>query len=157
MSSLLAIAPEVAEALTAGAPVVALETTIVAHGFPGGVGTAVGLDCEARVREASAVPATVGVLDGHVRLGLTRAELERFDAGAAKAGARDLAVCAVKGLVGATTVGGTLAACRAAGVRFVATGGLGGVHRTFPSTPDVSGDLAELARTEALLVSAGVK
>lgn len=157
MTDVLRVAPEVAEALAAGAPVVALETTIVAHGFPGGVGTAVGLDCEARVREAGAVPATVGVLDGHVRLGLTRAELERFDAGAAKAGARDLAVCAVKGLVGATTVGGTLAACRAAGVRFVATGGLGGVHRTFPSTPDVSGDLAELARTEALLVSAGVK
>lgn len=157
MSDLLRLAPEVAAALGAGAPVVALETTIVAHGFPAGTGVAVGLDCEARVRAAGAVPATVGVLDGRVRLGLTEAELERFDAAAAKAGARDLAVCAVKRVVGATTVGGTLAACRAAGVRFLATGGLGGVHRTFPATPDISGDLAELARTEALLVSAGVK
>jgi pseudouridine-5'-phosphate glycosidase len=157
VTGLLEIAPEVAAALEAGEPVVALETTIVAHGFPAGAGTAVALECEARVRSAGAVPATVGVLDGRVRLGLDEHELERFDAGAAKASARDLAVCAVKGLVGATTVGGTLAVCRAAGVRFFATGGLGGVHRTFPATPDVSGDLAELARTEALVVSAGVK
>ena len=157
MSNLLQVAPDVAAALDAGAPVVALETTIVAHGFPPGVGASVGLECEERVRAAGAVPATVGVLGGRVRLGLTEAELEQFDASAAKASARDLAVCAVKGLVGATTVGGTLAACRAAGVRFVATGGLGGVHRTFPAIPDVSGDLAELARTEALVVSAGVK
>lgn len=157
MSELLEIAPEVAAALDASAPVVALETTIVAHGFPPGIGAGVGLECETRVRAAGAVPATVGVLDGRVRLGLAAAELERFDAAAAKASARDLAVCAVKGLVGATTVGGTLAVCRAAGVRFVATGGLGGVHRTFPAIPDVSADLAELARTEALVVSAGVK
>jgi pseudouridine-5'-phosphate glycosidase len=157
VTELLAIAPEVAEALETGDPVVALETTIVAHGFPPGTGTEVGLECEARVRAAGGVPATVGVLDGQVRLGLTPAELERFGPEAAKATARDLAVCAVKGLVGATTVGGTLAVCRRAGVRFMATGGLGGVHRTFPSTPDVSGDLTELARTETLLVSAGVK
>jgi pseudouridine-5'-phosphate glycosidase len=157
VSELLRVGPEVAAALEAGTPVVALETTIVAHGFPPGVGVGVGLECEERVRVAGAVPATVGVLDGRVRVGLGEAELERFDAGATKASARDLAVCAVSGLVGATTVGGTLAACRAAGVRFMATGGLGGVHRTFPSTPDVSGDLAELARTEALVVSAGVK
>jgi pseudouridine-5'-phosphate glycosidase len=157
VSELLDVAPEVAAALDAGTPVVALETTIVAHGFPASVGVEVGLECEARVREAGAVPATVGVIDGRVRLGLTPTELERFDSDATKASARDLAVCAIKGLVGATTVGGTLAVCRAAEVRFMATGGLGGVHRTFPSAPDVSGDLAELARTEALLVSAGVK
>jgi pseudouridine-5'-phosphate glycosidase len=153
----LRIAPEVAAALGADRPVVALETTIVAHGFPPGVGVAVGRECEAAVRAAGAVPATVGVFDGSVCVGLAPAELEHFDSSARKAGARDLALCAVKGWVGATTVGGTLAACRSAGVRFLATGGIGGVHRGFPTPPDVSADLEELARTTALVVSAGVK
>jgi pseudouridylate synthase len=137
--------------------VVALETTLVAHGFPAGEGVAVALESERRVREAGAVPATIGVLDGQIRVGLSASELERFDAGARKAGARDLAACAVQGAVGATTVGGTLAVCRAAGIRFIGTGGLGGVHRGFPHPPDVSADLAELARTPALVVSAGAK
>jgi pseudouridylate synthase len=137
--------------------VVALETTLVAHGFPAGEGVAVGLESERRVREAGAVPATIGVLDGEIRVGLAEAELERFDAAARKVGARDLAVCAVQGAVGATTVGGTLAVCRAAGIRSMGTGGLGGVHRGFPHPPDVSADLAELARTQVLVVSAGVK
>ena len=137
--------------------VVALETTLVAHGFPAGEGVAVGLESERRVREAGAVPATIGVLDGQVRVGLTAEELERFDADARKVGGRDLAACAVQGQVGATTVGGTLAVCRAAGIRFMGTGGLGGVHRGFPHPPDVSADLAELARTQVLVVSAGAK
>jgi pseudouridylate synthase len=137
--------------------VVALETTLVAHGFPAGEGVAVGLAAEQAVRGAGAVPATIGVLDGKVRVGLTTAELERFDASARKTGPRDLAAVAVQGNVGATTVGGTLAVCRAAGIRFVGTGGLGGVHRGFPHPPDVSADLGELARTPALVVSAGVK
>jgi pseudouridine-5'-phosphate glycosidase len=137
--------------------VVALETTLVAHGFPAGEGVAVGLESERRVREAGAVPATIGVLDGQVRVGLTAGELERFDADARKVGARDLAACVVQGHVGATTVGGTLAVCRAAGIQFMGTGGLGGVHRGFPHPPDVSADLAELARTQALVVSAGAK
>ncbi len=153
----LDVSQEIADALGAGAAVVALETTIVAHGFPAGVGADVARDCEARIRAVGAVPATVGVLDGRVRLGLGAADLDRFDSTATKAGARDLAVCAVKGLVGATTVGGTLAVCRAAGVRFLATGGIGGIHRGFPAPLDASGDLAELARTEAFVVSAGVK
>ena len=118
---------------------------------------AVALESERRVREAGAVPATIGVLDGQIRVGLTAEELERFDAGARKVGGRDLAACAVQGAVGATTVGGTLAVCRAAGIRFMGTGGLGGVHRGFPHPPDVSSDLAELARTPALVVSAGIK
>jgi pseudouridylate synthase len=137
--------------------VVALETTLVAHGFPPGEGVAVGLDAEQAVRKAGAVPATIGVLDGQVRVGLTPTELERFDASARKAGPRDLAALAVQGDVGATTVGGTLAVCRAAGIRFMGTGGLGGVHRGFPHSPDVSADLGELARTPALVVSAGIK
>jgi pseudouridine-5'-phosphate glycosidase len=137
--------------------VVALETTLVAHGFPAGEGVAVGLAAEAAVREAGAVPATIGVLDGEVRVGLAPNELERFDGSARKAGPRDLAACAVQRTVGATTVGGTLAVCRAAGIRFMGTGGLGGVHRGFPHPPDVSADLGEVARTPALVVSAGVK
>src|SRR6266508_978396 len=136
---------------------VALETTLVAHGFPPGEGVEVGRRAEARVREAGAVPATVGVLDGRIRVGLSSDELERFDASARKAGPRDLAVCAAQGLVGATTVGGTLAVCRAAGITFMGTGGLGGVHRGFPHPPDVSADLGELARTQALVVSSGIK
>jgi pseudouridylate synthase len=137
--------------------VVALETTLVAHGFPRGEGVAVGLEAERRVRAAGAVPATIGVLDGEIRVGLSEDDLRRFDVSARKVGPRDLAACAVQRAVGATTVGGTLAVCRAAGLRFMGTGGLGGVHRGFPAPPDVSADLGELARTPTLVVSAGVK
>jgi pseudouridine-5'-phosphate glycosidase len=148
---------EVRDALAAGGAVVALETTLVAHGFPPGEGIAVGLESERQVRAAGAVPATVGVLDGEVRVGLTEEELTRFGPEARKAGPRDLAPAAVQRAVGATTVGGTLAVARAAGIRILATGGIGGVHRGFPHPPDVSADLAQLARTPALVVSAGVK
>jgi len=151
------LADEVREALAAGGAVVALETTLVAHGFPPGEGVEVGLESERQVRSAGAVPATVGVLDGEVRVCLTAQELDRFGPEARKAGPRDLAVSAVQGAVGATTVGGTLAAARAVGIRVLATGGIGGVHRGFPDPPDVSADLAQLARTPALVVSAGVK
>jgi len=151
------IADEVRETLAANGAVVALETTLVAHGFPPGEGVAVGLESEAQIRAAGAVPATVGVLDGEVRVGLTEEELGRFDAAARKAGPRDLAAAAVQRAVAATTVGGTLAIARTIGLRFMATGGIGGVHRGFPHPPDVSADLGELARTPALVVSAGVK
>jgi pseudouridine-5'-phosphate glycosidase len=151
------IADEVREALTAAGAVVALETTLVAHGFPAGRGVEVGLESERRVRAAGAVPATVGVLDGEVRVGLTAEELARFGPEARKVGPRDLAAAAVRGAVGATTVGGTLAVARAVGIRVLATGGIGGVHRGFPHPPDVSADLAQLARTPAVVVSAGVK
>jgi pseudouridine-5'-phosphate glycosidase len=137
--------------------VVALETTLVAHGFPPGEGVDVGLESERQVRAAGAVPATVGVLDGEIVVGLSGSELARFDASARKVGPRDLAAAVAQGAVGATTVGGTLAVMRAAGIRWMATGGLGGVHRGFPAPPDVSADLAQLARTQALVVSAGVK
>lgn len=157
MSGLVRLADEVAAALAEGRAVVALETTLVAHGFPAGEGVAVGLACERRVREVGAVPATVGVLDGAVRVGLAERELERFGESSRKAGPRDLAACAVRGETGATTVGGTLAGCRAAGIRFLATGGLGGVHRGWPDDVDVSADLVALARTPALVVSSGVK
>jgi pseudouridine-5'-phosphate glycosidase len=135
------VAPEIEDALRRRAPVVALETTLVAHGFPEGEGLAVGLESARAVREAGALPATVGVLDGALRVGLSDSELERFTADARKVGPRDLAAAVVQGAVGATTVGGTLAACRAAGIGFLGTGGIGG----------------ELARTEALVVSSGIK
>jgi pseudouridine-5'-phosphate glycosidase len=142
------------EVREAGA-VVALETTIVAHGFPAGEGTSVGLECEQRVREAGAVPATIGVLDGEIRVGLTPDELERFDGSARKAGPRELGVCVARGEVGATTVGGTLAVCRAAGIRFMGTGGIGGVHRG--NRMDISADVLELSRSQVAVVSSGVK
>jgi pseudouridine-5'-phosphate glycosidase len=145
------------EVREAGNAVVALETTLVAHGFPAGEGVAVGLESERRVRAAGAVPATIGVLDGEIVVGLTEAELERFGADARKVGPRDLAAATVQRAVGATTVGGTLAVCRHVGIRFMGTGGIGGVHRGFPSPPDVSADLGELVRCQALVVAAGAK
>lgn len=154
---MIRIAEEVAAALAGGRGVVALETTLVAHGFPPGEGVEVGLAAESAVRAGGSTPATVGVLDGEIVLGLNEAELARFDASARKAGPRDLAVAVVQSALAATTVGGTLAACRAAGIRFMATGGLGGVHRGWPQPPDVSADLDALAGTKALVVSSGVK
>jgi pseudouridine-5'-phosphate glycosidase len=136
-------------------PVVALETTIVAHGFPPGEGLAVGLECERRVRDAGAVPATIGVLDGEIRVGLSESELERFDSSARKVGPRDLAACVASGEVGATTVGGTLAVCRSVGIRFMGTGGIGGVHRG--ARFDISADLLELSKSPVVVVSSGVK
>ncbi|HET8605622.1 MAG TPA: pseudouridine-5'-phosphate glycosidase [Gaiellaceae bacterium] len=154
---MIRVADEVREAVERGGAVVALETTLVAHGFPPGEGVEVGLAAEAAVRESGAVPATVGVLDGEVRVGLTADELARFDADARKLGPRDLGPAVAQRAVGATTVGGTLAVARAAGIRFMGTGGLGGVHRGFPDPPDVSADPGMLARTQALVVCSGVK
>ena len=151
---------EVAEALHGGRPVVALETTLVSHGFSGGRGLIAARAAEDRVRAAGAVPATIGIIDGTVRAGLGGAELERFAAagpGARKVGARDIAACIVQGALGATTVGGTLAICRALGIRFLGTGGIGGVHRGFADSLDISGDLLQIARTPAVVVSSGAK
>jgi pseudouridine-5'-phosphate glycosidase len=156
----LKIAPEVADALAAGRGVVALETTLVAHGFPAGEGAAVGEDSERAVRAAGAVPATIGADAGLVHVGLGRELLTRFDeagAGARKLGPRDIAACLVQGALGATTVGGTLAIAVPAGIRVMATGGLGGVHRGWAGSLDVSADLGELARAPVLIVCSGVK
>jgi pseudouridylate synthase len=156
----LRITDEVRETLAAGGAVVALETTIVAHGFPPGEGLAVGRECEARVRAGGAVPATTAVLDGELRVGLTDTELEQVaSAGtsARKAGPRDIGVCIARRETGATTVGGTLVACREAGIAVMATGGIGGVHRGFAQRPDVSADLRGVAGTPTLVVCSGVK
>jgi pseudouridine-5'-phosphate glycosidase len=156
----LRITEEVREALAAARPVVALETTIVAHGFPGAEGLEVGRESEARVRAAGAVPATVAVLEGALCIGLEGAELERLaTAGpdASKVGPRDIGLCLSTGKLGATTIGGTLVACRHAGIRFMATGGIGGVHRGWAKRPDVSADLTALTHSPVLLVCSGIK
>jgi pseudouridine-5'-phosphate glycosidase len=160
MRSLLDISDEVVAATAAGRGVVALETTLVAHGFPAGEGVGVGEASERAVRASGAVPATIGVDAGRVLVGLDRTLLARFDdAGpeARKLGPRDIAACCVQRALGATTVGGTLAICGPAGIRVMATGGLGGVHRGFPERNDVSADLGELARTQVIVVCSGVK
>ncbi len=154
---MIRVSVEVRTALNDGVAVVALETTLIAHGFPAGEGVEVGLASERAVRDGGAVPATIGVLDGEIVVGLTVAELERFDASARKLGPRDIAAAVVQGVVGATTVGGTLTVCKAAGIAFMGTGGLGGVHRGWPTPPDVSADLQALAQTQALVVSSGIK
>ena len=159
-SHVVTYSPEVHEALTGMRPIVALETTIVAHGFPPGEGLAVGRACERRVREGGAVPATVAVMDGALHVGLDDEQLERVGAAGSAArnvSPRDLAACIVDGTVGATTVGATLAACRLAAISVLATGGIGGVHRSYQTRPDVSADLAELSRTPAVVVCSGVK
>ncbi len=157
MEHLIRVADEVQAALQEQRAVVALETTLVAHGFPAPSGVEVGLASEAAVRAAGAVPATIGVLDGRIVIGLGGDELERFTPDSRKLGPRDLAVCAVQRAVGATTVGGTMAAAAAVGIRFMGTGGLGGVHRGFPTPPDVSADLGACARIPAVIASSGVK
>ena len=154
------VSAEVAEALKDGRPVVALETTLVAHGFSGGQGLAAALAAEAQVRAAGAVPATIGLADGQVLAGLSQAELERFAAAgpdARKVSARDVGPCLAQRALGATTVGGTLAVCRLLGIAFMGTGGIGGVHRGASATFDISADLSELANTPVAVVCAGVK
>ena len=157
MSDLIQLSDEVRAALDEGRPVVALETTIVAHGFPAPHGFEVGVEMELAVRDAGATPATIGVLDGHIRIGLDEDELAQFDSSARKLGPRDLAACAVTGDIGATTVGGVLAAARMVDIRFMGTGGIGGVHRGYPTPPDVSADLIALVTAPVLVACSGAK
>ena len=157
MSELIQLSDEVRTALDEGQPIVALETTIVAHGFPAPHGVEVGLEMETAVRAAGATPATIGVLGGHIRIGLDEEELARFDSSARKLGPRDLAACAVTGGIGATTVGGVLATARMVGIRFLGTGGIGGVHRGYPAPPDVSADLVALVTAPVLVACSGAK
>jgi pseudouridine-5'-phosphate glycosidase len=156
---ILTVSDEVRDALQEGRPVVALETTLVAHGFPGKEGLEVAREAESQVRGAGAVPATVGVVGGKVIAGLDQGQLERFAGAtdAVKAGPRELASCAASGKLGATTVGGTLAVCKAVGIRFMGTGGIGGVHRGFARSLDISADLPQLSSTQAVVVASGPK
>jgi pseudouridylate synthase len=152
------LSPEVAEALERGAAVVALESTIIAHGLPRPRNLEVARELEAEVRAAGAVPATIAVLDGEVRVGLDDEELERIAAtDMAKLSVRDLALAAARRADGATTVASTAHLAARAGIRVFATGGLGGVHREARETWDESADLLTLARTPITVVAAGVK
>jgi len=157
MNELVSVSPEVRTALDEGTPVVALETTLVAHGFPAPFGIEVGLESDAAVRSAGAVPAATGVLDGRIRVGLTESELARFTPDARKVGPRDLAACAIAGDIGATTIGGVLAVVRGLGINFLGTGGTGGVHRGYPTPLDVSADLLVLVSSPVLVACSGVK
>ena len=153
------VLPEVREALAAGRPVVALESTIVAHGMPYPSNLETALAVESIVREEGAVPATVAVVDGAVQVGCDASMLERLasEPGVAKVSRRDMPVVLAQGNLGATTVSGTLIGAGLAGIRVFVTGGIGGVHRGVADTWDISADLDELARHDVAVVSAGAK
>jgi len=155
MSDLLRVSNEVADALAHGHPVVALETSIVGQGLPHPHNLRAARESEAAIRQEGAVPASVAVLGGRLHVGLTDAELERIAAGAVKVSSRDLGWAIALRQVGATTVAATMRAATMAGVRFFATGGIGGVHRGHPE--DVSADLMELSRTPTAVFCAGAK
>ena len=160
MNKYLDVNPEVAAALAAGKPVVALESTIISHGMPYPQNVQTALNVERIIRENGAVPATIAIIGGRLKAGLTAEEIEYFGKkGRAihKASRRDLAVLCAKGEDGATTVTTTMMIANMAGIRFFATGGIGGVHRGAETTMDISADLEELARTPVMVVCAGAK
>jgi pseudouridine-5'-phosphate glycosidase len=150
---------EVERALIRSQPVVALESSVIAQGLPPEIAPDVAREAQERVRASGAVPATIAILDGAVRVGLDEPAIDRLahEEGVRKVGGRDLATCAVSGQSGATTVAGTLAVCTMAGIHFMATGGIGGVHRGWERTLDVSADLTEIGRTEVCVVCSGAK
>ncbi|MFF9122122.1 pseudouridine-5'-phosphate glycosidase [Streptomyces sp. NPDC014889] len=156
---MLVVSEEVREALAARRPVVALESTIIAHGLPRPRNLHVALELEGAVRQEGAVPATIAVLDGHPHVGLNKGQLERVanEEAMRKLGHRDLPLATAAGASGATTVSATALLASLAGIRVFATGGLGGVHREWTVTQDESADLGLLARTRITVVCAGVK
>ncbi|PRY95145.1 pseudouridine-5'-phosphate glycosidase [Hasllibacter halocynthiae] len=156
---MIEIAAEVEEALATGRPVVALESTIVTHGMPLPRNLETARAVEETVREGGAVPATIAVLDGVLKVGLDADELEALARaeGVAKLSRADLALCLARGGTGSTTVAATMIAARAAGIDVFATGGIGGVHRGAEVTWDVSADLQELSQTAVTVVCAGPK
>ncbi|HMR32041.1 MAG TPA: pseudouridine-5'-phosphate glycosidase [Geminicoccaceae bacterium] len=153
------LSPEVADALSRGEAVVALESTLICHGIPRPRNLELAVAVETAVREAGAVPATVAVLDGRLRIGLAADELARLATtdSVVKCSTRDLAWVIAAGCPGATTVAATIHAATKAGIRVMATGGLGGVHRGGHSSLDISADLAELARSAVAVVCSGAK
>jgi len=158
-SGLFHVAAEVAAAVAAGRPVVALETTLVTHGLPQPEGVRVAAALEDAVRAHGAIPATIGILDGTVRVGITRTELERLAAAAhpVKVNLGNFAAEVAAGGCGSTTVAATMFAAWQTGIRVFATGGIGGVHRGVGDTGDVSADLTALSRYPVAVVCAGAK
>ena len=160
MNKYLDIKPEVAEALAAGKPVVALESTIISHGMPYPQNVETALAVEQIIRDNGAVPATIAVIGGRLKAGLTAEEIEYFGKkgmAITKASRRDLAVICARGMDGATTVTTTMIIAHMAGIKIFATGGIGGVHRGAETTMDISADLEELGQTPVMVVCAGAK
>lgn len=155
----LAFSAEVTEARAAGAPLVALESTIISHGFPWPRNLEMAQAVERAVREAGAVPATVAVMSGQIRVGLSSDEMRALaqDRQALKLSRADLAACLTSGRTGATTVAATMICARLARIAVFATGGIGGVHRGVEQSFDISADLQELAQTPVTVVAAGAK
>lgn len=153
------VLPEVREALAADAPVVALESTVIAHGLPYPRNIEVALGMETIIREEGATPATLALLDGQIVIGLTPDEIKRLatEPGVLKASRRNLSVALARHATAATTVAGTLACAALVGIQVFATGGIGGVHRGAATTFDISADLPELARSPLVTVCAGAK
>ncbi|MBQ2601905.1 MAG: pseudouridine-5'-phosphate glycosidase, partial [Oscillospiraceae bacterium] len=160
MNKYLDISPEVSEALASGKPAVALESTIISHGMPYPQNVETALHVESIIRENGAVPATIAIIGGRLKAGLSRDEIEHLGkAGYSvpKASRRDLPILAAKGSDGATTVTTTMMIAHMAGIKVFATGGIGGVHRGAETTMDISADLEELAQTPVMVICAGAK
>ena len=160
MNQYLDINPEVKEALEQGKPVVALESTIISHGMPYPQNVETALNVEKIIREEGAIPATIAIIGGRLKAGLTPEEIEYFGKKGTeitKASRRDLAALCAKGEDGATTVTTTMMIAHMAGIKLFATGGIGGVHRGAETTMDISADLEELANTPVMVVCAGAK
>ena len=160
MNKFLDISPEVKEALEAGKPVVALESTIISHGMPYPQNVETALNVEQIIRENGAVPATIAIIGGRLKAGLSPEEIEyvgKNGAKVVKASRRDLPVLVARGADGATTVTTTMIIAHMAGIKVFATGGIGGVHRGAETTMDISADLEELGQTPVMVVCAGAK
>src|SRR5437764_223657 len=159
LSSNIILSDEVQTALQEQRPVVALESTVIAHGLPYPANIEVALAMEAMIRSEGAIPATIGIRDGKIKIGLPLDEITRLGTAqnVQKVSRRDLAVALATSQLGATTVAGTMLCASMAGIRFFATGGIGGVHRGAETSMDISTDLTELSRTPVLVVCAGAK
>lgn len=155
----LTFSPEVAQAMRNGDPVVALESTIITHGMPWPQNMETALRVESEIRSHGATPATIAVMAGRIRIGLTETELQTLAQaqGVRKLSRADIAACLVRGEMGATTVAATMIGAHLAGIEVFATGGIGGVHRGAEQSFDISADLHELARTPVSVVAAGAK
>lgn len=159
MKDFLVLSQEVKEGMAKGLPIVALESTIISHGMPYPQNVEMARDVENIIREGGAVPATIAIVDGKIKIGLSDDELEMFGSAkdVAKVSRRDLADIIASKRLGATTVASTMIAAELAGIKFFVTGGLGGVHRGWETTLDISADMDELAQTSVAVICAGAK
>mgnify|MGYP000343425597 CR=1 FL=1 len=160
LNKFLDVKPEVAQAIAEGKPVVALESTIISHGMPYPQNVETALKVEEIIRQNGAVPATIAILGGRLKAGLSPAEIEylgKQGQKVTKASRRDLSVLVAQGAAGATTVATTMMIAHMAGIKLFATGGIGGVHRGAETTMDISADLEELGQTDVMVVCAGAK